>query len=433
MTEPPTDRPTDSRSMLDLSSGVVPVVTAAFAFMGKAMDARKARIEVEGQDRFRRELLDWEERKRADDREFERESYVQARQDRMDDERQRDRSRVELRYYPFKGGPGVLRDSVRLTYEDAATMPPVVLLVPTGQHVDDVWRSLPASVESSLMPFQNRNVLFARLADRWTAWPDSSLVENDLRDLPTIVTLVNIVGGVLDVRLGGCNLGGKPRVQALHQVASLALPSSGSWTESRLSALERASTNGFRRPEPLDTPEAQRSLQLEWATRIAVLSVIAAADAFHLQRRVGYDEQIDTAAAMLGPDFTAQMSLPVPRGALADPAYHLLHAARRQIAAGDMVGAAATVIQAIQTLGGGEHGSLSDAVAAARAAGRLQEWHGRLLTILSDSTQPDVVVPQAVLQALAKPPAATPEGPEPERRELNKIRPGDVNDPWDRW
>ncbi|WP_396136898.1 MULTISPECIES: hypothetical protein [unclassified Amycolatopsis] len=90
--------------------------------------------------------------------------------------------------------------------------------------------------------------------------------------------------------------------------------------------------------------------------------------------------------------------------------YHLLHTARRCLAAGDRAGAAAIVGRAL----------------AGRRVDELQAWHRRLLLELAATGS---VVPGAVVRALSRPTASV-VGPEPGRRELRENLDVDPNDWW---
>ncbi len=381
--------------MDDPVSSIAEMIRSAFDFMSQATDLRKTRL-----------LLQANQENRQEDREWARTQLEEeyAHRDRTAqrlaaDGRERTRFQAELKHYPVRGGHGALRSGMAASYPDSRSRPPLVLLLPAGKQVDGVWRSLPHSIEASLMPFEADNVLAPRLVDRSMTWPHSAFIEHDLGDLATVVAVASVLDDVFELRLGGCNLGGAP-VQPLHQVVAATLPDPGTWSETQLAGLERTSTNGFRRPEPLDTPAARRRLQKEWATRLAVLVVIAAVDAYHLRHRVGYDEQLGTAAARLSAEFSLPVTIPEPSGPLADPVHHLLHTARRCVAAGDRAGAAAIVDRAL----------------AAQRVEELREWHRRLLLELAGT---DSVVPDPVVRALSRP-AASVAGPRLGLRELRE-------------
>jgi len=212
------------------------------------------------------------------------------------------------------------------------------------------------------------------------------------------VVATQVVDEKLAVRLGGCNLGGEPAVRTWHQLAWLPLPGPAFWTPSRLEMLEATSTNGFQRPSELQTAEAQRQLRLEWAGRLAVLGVIAAVDAYYLLRQTGYEERVDAAAAMLGPE-AAPIAFPMPAGSLADPAYHHLHEAHRQLRLGNRTGAKTSVTTALDVLAGSHQSNPGRAISLAKSSGRMKEWHVRLLLELADST-PRGIVSISAMRAL---------------------------------
>jgi hypothetical protein len=381
--------------MADPVSSIAGMIGSAFDFMSQATDLRKTRLLLQSGEDDRHEDREWDRRRL----EAEHEHRDRAARQRTADRRSETEYQAELKNYPIRDGPGALRSSIEASYPDRGSRPPLVLLLPAGKQVDAVWRGLPHLIERSLRAFEHDNVLAPRLADRSTTWPHQKLIDHDLRDLATIVVVASVLDGVFELRLGGCHLGGAPPVQASRQVVMATLPDPGTWSEAQLELLERTSTNGFSRPEPLDTPRARRQLQKEWATRLAVLVTIAAVDAYHLRHRVGYDEQLGTAAARLSAEFALPLTLPEPRGPLADPVHHLLHTAQRRLDGGDRAGAAELVGQAW----------------AARPVDEVREWHRRLILKLSETPS---VVPESVLRDLARPAAAA--LPPPARRELDE-------------
>ncbi len=276
--------------------------------MTKGLDVYQARIQVESADRDRRERITADAQQREADRDQARALYVQTRQDQIAQEirqlqaiKQLDIARVELGNYPFRNGPGSLRASLNRAHAHSDVPVPLVLVLPTEEISDPAWRTLPYAVETSLMSFQSDGLLVVRRADRWSSWPDAVLIENDLLDLPVVVVSTEVVDDRLSLKLGGCNLGGEPAVRNWHRLAWLIFPEPEYWTASRLTALEETAISGFKRPIALESSEAQRQLRLEWASRLAVLGVIAAVDAYYLLRQVGYLERVDDAAMLLRP------------------------------------------------------------------------------------------------------------------------------------
>jgi hypothetical protein len=388
---------------MDPGTAVLNVVDGALRFATTGLQTYQERVAFAR----RRETAERDEaeqaRRRAEDQQLAREQYIRSRWDRReDDERGAAYARGQAQFeavlgrYPVSAGPGALRRNVQLVHADPRTMPPLILIIPPRESAADPWRDVHLRIQASLMRLQGHDLAFVQSADRNFAWPDAALVENDLSELPAILLATEVVSGWLLVWLGGCNLGGDRPVRPMTQVAWTPLPPLGHWTEERLAALESTSPNGFVRPTPLEGDAAERALQVEWATRLAMVAAVAAVDAYHLLRRSGYAEQLDDAVAQLGPDATAQLLVPIPRGALADPAHHLLHQARRQLGVGAAADAQASVSAALETLGGSRHASHRESILAARAAGRMREWHGALLEELDAASAGAILGPDGV-------------------------------------
>lgn len=388
-----------------------------------------------------------ESRRRAEDQQQAREEYIRGRRDkREDDDRAAALARETeaLRHYPFTAGAGSLRENIRTVYADLQTMPPLILIVPTRDGADPMWHSLSRRVEAFLMPLQHAHLAFVQAADRDFTWPHAALLRHDLAGVPTVVLRVEVVSGWLLVWLGGSHLGGQT-VRPMSQIAWMPLPDRDAWTRERLDALEEASSHGFVSPPSVADERSLSTVQTEWATRLAAVAATAAVDAYHLLRRRGYDEQIDTAIRELGPEAAAQLVFPVDREALADPAYHLLHRSRRQIALGDRAAARADVVEALEALNGRPSATLRDAILAARADKQLAEWHVTMLERL-DRESPDLLDAKA-RAALREPlPVAAPAAPSRElvRRTRDKAgesseprivltRGGDPNAPFGEW
>jgi len=389
---------------------VLRLVNNALEFSTTGMNIYRDRVAAAAKDREQRETRAFEETQREADRQHARELYIQARRDKLDDDlralkaaRDLDHFRVQLTHYPVFNGPGTLRQSINLLHGDPQTMPPLVLLVPSHADGDATWRPLSHRLLSAVMPLQDKDLAVVRLVDRHLSWPDAAFVENDLYDLPTIVVLAEVFTGWFTVSLGGCNLGGDFAVRHLTQLASLPLPNLAYWTEPRLASLEATSKNNFQRPSPLDTPSAEHVLQLEWVTRISLVAIVAAIDAYHLIRRCGYAEQLDETLALLGPELSAPLIPSFDEGAVADPAYHLLHRARRQWASGAGEAAAESVSAALEVLAGHQQLAAPDAIRAARSTGQLEPWHQTLLEELAAAAPGGALVPPAAIEALHKP------------------------------
>lgn len=382
---------------------ILPVINNALKFATTGMETYQARVTAQTRERDRQA----EAAQREADRQEARQQYIEARRDKLAEEiralkaaRALDLYRHQLQNYPITNGPGALRESIRLVYNDPRTMPPLVLVVPSHSDGDASWRRLSFRLSSALLPLQAKELIVAGRTDRWVSWPDVWLVENDLYDLPAVIVTAEVADGQLSVALGGCNLGGDRAVRPLSQVALMELPDASYWTEPRLSTLEATSRNGFRRPNLLEDPTAQHLMQLEWATRVSLVAVAAAVDTYHLMRECGYREQLDEAMAQLGPDFEVPIQLSLPEGALADPAYHLLHQARRQLASGLTEAAAETVSESLNILDGYQQLPPGQAILSARSAGRLKPWHAAFLEELAAADGGDVLVPPEVMKAL---------------------------------
>jgi hypothetical protein len=389
------------------AAAVIGVINEAFKFATSGLEVYQTRFTAKVKDRERQESLAAEARRWEEERQLAREQYIRARWAKAEDARRElenakelVRSKAELENYPMKYGPGALRRSLGMLSDDVSQMPLMVLFVPAHKRGDKAWKSLPRRLQAALMATQDLR-LEARITDRWLSWPDAALVQNDLYDVPTIVVAAEVITRQLVLRLGGCNLGGDDAVRHLRQILWLPLPGTVYWTETRLEALEHTSQNGFQRP-PADSPLFERELQLEWATRVAMVGIVAAVDAYYLLRCRGYREHMDDAVAVLGPEFALD-SAPMPLDALADPAYHLMHQAKRQLATGAHDAVKTSVSEALQMLAGRSDLSLREAVLAARSAGRLETWHQAMLEELAAATLGPGILPATLLAALRRP------------------------------
>jgi hypothetical protein len=407
---------------------VIGVINAAFKFATTGLEVYQTRFTAEVKEREREESLAAEARRSEEERQLAREEYVRARRATVEDAR-RDfenakalaRSKKELDNYPLRYGPGALRQSLGMLSDDPSQLPLIVLFVPAHKRGDKAWRSLPRRLQAALMATEDLK-LEARITDRWLSWPDAALIQNDLYDVPTIVVAAEVITGQLGLQLGGCNLGGDDAVRHLRQILWLPLPAITYWTDSRLEAFERTSRNGFRRPAS-DSPLFERELQLEWATRVAMVGIVAAVDAYYLLRCRGYREHVDEAVAVLGPEFALD-SAPMPLDALADPAYHLMHQAKRQLSIGARDAAKISVSEALQILAGRDDVSLREAVLAAMSTGRLESWHRAILEELAAATGKPAVLPATVLAALRQPPPAASNAQQPDPGGRSEDQPG---------
>ena len=66
---------------------------------------------------------------------------------------------------------------------------------------------------------------------------------------------------------------------------------------------------------------------------LAMVGIVTAIDAYYLLRRRGYREHLDESLAVLGPGLMSCRP-PIPPNDLADPAFHLMHHAKRQLRVG---------------------------------------------------------------------------------------------------
>lgn len=389
-------------------AAVLGLINAVFKFATTGLETYQARVTAKTQERAPMDSQAAEARRQQEDRQLARELYIQARWDKVEaDGRAVEnavkiaRSTTELHNYPIRSGPGALRRNIALLAENGP-LPLVVLFVPVHEVSDPDWHSLPRRFQDALMAMQDLELL-ALITDRWLSWPDASLVHHDLYDVPTVVVSAEVITGRLVLRLGGCNLGGDETVRPLRQILWLPLPGAMYWTETRLAALESTSSNHFQRPLA-DSPLFERELQLEWATRLAMVGIITAVDAYNLLRRRGYREHLDDVVGV----FQSELELAnaeIPLDALADPAYHLMHQAKRQLAAGAVDAARTSVAQALQILAAAPEVSSREAVLAARSARRLESWHEAMLNELAGAAQGRRVVPSSALAALRQPPS----------------------------
>jgi hypothetical protein len=385
------------------------LIDSAFKFATTGLEVYQARVTAEMQERDRSHSEAVEARRRDEERQLAREQYIQGRRDKAQDndwalkrDKELERTKAELRNYPIRSGPGALRRSIALLRNYRREPPLVVLFVPAHESADPNWGSLPRRLQAALLATEDLESV-ALITDRWLSWPDAALIDNDLYDVPTIVVSAEVITGQLALRLGGCNLGGDEMVRNLRQILWMQLPSGDYWTDARLQVLELTSTSSFRRPSA-SSPEFERELQLEWATRLAMVGIISAIDAYYLLRHRGYREHLDDAVAVLGPEHALTRS-PIPVHALADAPYHLMHQARRQLAAGEKDAATASVSEAVLLLGGDRDVPLGEAVLTARSSGHLESWHEVMLEELALASRGTRVVPPVVLTALRQPPA----------------------------
>ncbi|MFN0281221.1 MAG: hypothetical protein ACKVZ6_04555 [Kineosporiaceae bacterium] len=121
-------------------------------------------------------------------------------------------------------------------------------------------------------------------------------------------------------------------MQDLQRAYGVNFPGLDQWTEAdvrRMNALPTGGTH-FNLTVPRDAHELLE-VNHELASRIVTLCVVTAIDAYYLMRRGGYEEQIDQAMEIAGvgaDDWPSDLAL--EPDLVVDPAYHLLHSAKRQ-------------------------------------------------------------------------------------------------------
>jgi hypothetical protein len=213
-------------------------------------------------------------------------------------------------------------------------------------------------------------------------------------------------------------------------VLSLRFPETSWWTPQELRRLTETSATAatFQLPEPTN-PAALAELNQELASRAAVLCAVTALDCYHLLNTWAHTEQLDeamTAAGVLGDNWPPAVDLPL--GSLVDPAYHLMHIARRLLRSGDSDGARDRIRQALAMLSpAGLAGapdpsqgkSLPDLAAAARAGAGTHHLTlaKEVLDGLSEA-DPQSRRAAAAIAAPAPSMAASPESDLPNRRSV---------------
>lgn len=354
------------------------------------------------------------DRRRAEDHRHARELYVRHGEDRRAEialtaqaAANLDAQRFLRKRYPLEEGPGSLRASVRLLRTPAGSTPPLVLFT-ASDDTDPFWQRLLWRTRSALHPVENVGDAHFRKTRKFMEWPHTDLIAHDLYDLVTLVVSVEVVTNKLEIKIGGYNLGGDTPLRHMTQVVSTFLPGTDYFTSARLSALEASAGDGFRRPTCSDAAAELRDLQMEWATRIAAVVVVAAVDGYHLLRRTGYREHIDQALDRLDSTMPAPTSLPLSADVLADPAFHLLQHARRLKAHGQTTLARRCAAEAVRALGDAPTASVDEAARIARAEDRLEPWHLDLLQQIRPLLSASVA--ETLLNPTPHPPA-TPRSP----------------------
>ncbi|WP_433043101.1 hypothetical protein [Dactylosporangium sp. CS-033363] len=310
------------------------------------------------------------------------------------------RERLRLDTYPFREGPGHFGRSLRLVYTDPSVMPPVLLLVPPapGDGGPQPWSGLIARIEADLQAYQRAGLVTVKVADRHFRWPHSDLYESDLRGLPVITLEPMLAKERLEIRIGGCNLvpGSSQPVTDAEGVLPLRFPDAAWWTPQELARLNATSPTAetFQLPSPSD-PRTLAELNHELASRAAVLCAVTAIDCYHLINSAGYAERIDDAVRASGiVGERGRLDGALSLNAMVDPAYHVLHRARRRIEAGDAAGALAELRRALALLAPASSAdldqvrddpgrSLAELAAAARAGAA--DHHIRLFAELAEA------------------------------------------------
>jgi hypothetical protein len=352
--------------------------------LSKGLDVYQFKVSAADRAQVRDEDRKDHDRRLELERQHARELYIRSAADRRAEIAQSARAagfleaqRFLHKRYPVEDGPGSLRNGVRLLTSESGTAPPLVLFT-VPRHTDPFWQYLLWRTQSALDVLENAGHAHIRQTNRPVTWPHDELIKNDLLELAALVVSVEVVTEKLQIRMGGYNLGGR-LVRPMSSVVSTYLPEWEYFTTTRLEAFEATAGDGFHRPVASHDPEGLRRLQMEWATRIAAVAVVAAVDAYYLLRTSGYREHIDEALERLDPAMPAPTSLPLKADVLADPGYHMLHHARRLQAHGQTTKARQCLADAIRALAQAPNASLAQAARQARADNRLRDWHIELI------------------------------------------------------
>ncbi|MFI6324046.1 hypothetical protein ACIBG8_41430 [Nonomuraea sp. NPDC050556] len=248
--------------------------------------------------------------------------------------------------YPIADGPGQLRKALMLSRKNNPDILTVLLCPPDNEDPSSpTWSGLRGRVYGNLMTYQNRSLAILRKVDRKFHWVHSDLYEIDLHGIPTLIVQFTVDHKVLDIQLGGCHITGDG-VQQLQGVHRLTFPGMSAWTEETVGLFDQA------RQLPADEADLLE-LNHTLASRLITVCVVAALDAYYLQRRVAYHEQFDEAveaAGIFGEDWKADLGIELDL--VADPAFHLLHCAKRKARRGDKDGAIEDLNAALRLLAG---------------------------------------------------------------------------------
>lgn len=268
---------------------------------------------------------------------------------------------TNLTLYPIAEGPGHLYRSLRQAYPNPDSMPLLLLLSPSAD--DDgagtPWAGLSRRIEIELQHYQRQKLIRPWAADKPFRWPHHTLFSEDLAGIRTIVMGTMIARERLEITIGGCHLdlGSGEAIQDSCGVQSLVFPEPTVWSPALVQRLNETSAvhEAFALPGPGADPRQLARLNHELAARAAALCAVATMDAHYLLTTPGYDEQLDhamDAVAIIGGDWPIDNGLPLWR--LADPAFHLLHRARRHLHRGNVAGAKLETTLALSVLAGHE-------------------------------------------------------------------------------
>ena len=241
------------------------------------------------------------------------------------------RARAADDRYPFADGPGFLSASLSMISSSAGRKAVLVLISPAARSDGEgtPWHGVCALAKTEIQRYHR----LVRQSDRPFHWPHPKLYESDLAGRPTIILQATATQEMLAVSLGGCHLNNDAfdPCQDSIDLLRLGLLDLQSWTPDLVQRINETSATGpvFRPPQSDDDAMLIR-LNKELAARVIALYAIARLDCRNLLTTPGYDEQIDQAvqaAAVFDGDWPLDWGMPLWK--LADPAYHLLHRARR--------------------------------------------------------------------------------------------------------
>lgn len=267
--------------------------------------------------------------------------------------------------YPIRRGPFHLRRHLQLCYPNDFPyhVPPVVLIQPLIDESNrGMWANARLHAQQLLGALYDDQLIHIPqgLPDRPFTWPDADLYQYDLLDIPTIIVSATAAPSGVNIWLGGSHL--LPSEQECwpfapaRPVLSITTASLQQYIKSRPDA--GAANKGLpvaiiRSDNSLDQ-EGIRWLMLEYVSRGIELCVTRMVDTFHLLRRRCYNERFDNAIGnLLTPSEAVRLAesrLDPPLDSVADPAYHLLHRARRSFRANNLSGGTKHLVDAFSLL-----------------------------------------------------------------------------------